>query len=80
MPSLVILSKRKEVYFFKSFFDNDQDDFNGHLLASICSFVLFGVGAWRYAQTRKPMPAIPLIVLGGVSLAYQGKKVKEWSH
>ena len=38
-----------------------------------------GVMGYRYATTRKAMPALPLAVLGGLGAAYHGAKWNEWS-
>jgi uncharacterized membrane protein (UPF0136 family) len=53
-------------------------DLAGHTVASAFSLLLAGIGGMRYAQTRKPMPALILFGLGSISAAYQANKVRQW--
>ena len=47
--------------------------------AALNSVLLSGVMAARYVRTRKPMPAVPLALLGGASGVYHATKWREWS-
>ena len=44
----------------------------GHKLGLYSSITVAGVGGWRYAVTRAPMPGLPLIALGGLATIYHG--------
>ncbi len=55
------------------------DSKNGHLLATIASLGLLGVGASRYRKVEKKTLPITFMVLGAASLYYQGKKYLEWA-
>mmetsp|Transcript_9839 Transcript_9839/g.9941 ORF Transcript_9839/g.9941 Transcript_9839/m.9941 type:complete len:109 (+) Transcript_9839:20-346(+) len=50
----------------------------GHGLSSASSLMLTGIALQRLITTRKPMPGLPLLFLGGASAAYQIKKTLEW--
>jgi uncharacterized membrane protein (UPF0136 family) len=54
-------------------------DLEGHVLATTASVLLAGTGASRYFASKKMMPAAPMVALGLISLAYNGKKALEWS-
>jgi uncharacterized membrane protein (UPF0136 family) len=58
---------------------SNGEEFVGHSLAAISSIGLTAVGVSRYSTTKKPMPAVPMIILGGLSSAYQIKKASDWS-
>ena len=51
----------------------------GFRFATLNSLLLSGVMAARYARTRKPMPALPLAVLGGASGVDHAVKWREWA-
>ena len=51
----------------------------GFRFAALNSVLLSGVMAARYVRTRKPMPAVPLALLGGVSGGYHATMWREWS-
>lgn len=53
-------------------------DFLGHATAAAGSTGLVLLGIVRYRATGKPMPAIPLILIGGASAAYQLNKANQW--
>lgn len=57
---------------------NNGEAFEGHSLAVMSSFILGAVGAARYAKTQKPMPGMPMLVVGGLSTAYHLQKTYEW--
>ncbi len=54
-------------------------DFYGHSLAATASTGLLAVGLSRFKTSGKPMPAVPMILIGGISGAYQISKAIEWS-
>ena len=57
---------------------HDQQE-RGFRFAALNSVLLSGVMAARYVRTRKPMPAVPLALLGGASGVYHAAKWREWS-
>jgi uncharacterized membrane protein (UPF0136 family) len=54
------------------------DNFVGHSLAATSSVGLTAVGISRLLTTKKSMPAAPMIILGGLSSAYQLTKANDW--
>ena len=51
----------------------------GFRFATLNSALLAGVMGARLWRTRKPMPALPLTLLGAASGVYHGLKWREWS-
>lgn len=52
-----------------AFFWSESNPTGGHGLGLGVSLLLFGRFLGAYLKTRKPMPAIPMIVLGGIGVA-----------
>jgi uncharacterized membrane protein (UPF0136 family) len=53
-------------------------DLEGHSFSAAASTGVVAVGARRLLQTQKAMPAVPLLIIGLISSAYQIKKVVDW--
>ena len=47
-------------------------------MASIAGGQLTGVGLYRFNETGKKMPAIPMIIFGTLASVYNIRKAIEW--
>ena len=78
-PSLIASSIFALAFFGGGFLVQNGNDFNGHSLSLVASSTLASFGAYRFISTKKPFPSLPLLILGGITSAYQVLKVAEWS-
>lgn len=57
---------------------NSGQDLLGHSMSLASAASLSSFGLYRLITTKKPFPAVPLLILGGIVTAYETKKVIEW--
>jgi uncharacterized membrane protein (UPF0136 family) len=56
-----------------------DEQVRGFRFGTTVSALLAGTMGYRYYVSRRPMPAVPLAVLGLVGTAYHGAKYLEWT-
>lgn len=54
------------------------NDLIGHQISFVSSASLASFGLYRLISTKKPMPSVPILLLGGATAAYQAKKIADW--
>jgi uncharacterized membrane protein (UPF0136 family) len=74
LPSLIGSAILGGTIVLGGYYVNQGEAYMGHSISAAASILLCGVGVWRYSVTKKPMPAIPIIIIGSVSSAYQIQK------